>query len=116
MGRGAAKQLASKFPRLPYELGKRIEHLSEYNIGVLAQTNDEQLSLGAFQVKFHFKEDADLKLIRRSVDELHTLACEDSRVFHVNFRGIGNGRLDAYKVRPIIDRLPDNVCVWRFKP
>jgi len=115
MGRGAAKQLATMFPNLPFELGKRIEHLGEYNVGVLTQTNDSKLSLGAFQVKYNFADAADLDLIGRSVDELHRLAVEDGRVFHVNFPGIGNGRLTYDSVLPLLASLPDNVCVWTFK-
>jgi len=114
MGRGAAKQLATMFPRIPYLLGDRIDHLGEYNVGVLTQTNEPFLSLGAFQVKFHFGDAADLELITRSRDELHKLACEDGRVFHVNFPGIGNGRLKYDDVLPIMEDLPDNVCVWTF--
>ena len=114
MGRGAAKQLATMFPNLPFELGKRIEHLGEYNVGVLTQTNDSKLSLGAFQVKYNFADAADLDLIGRSVDELHRLAVEDGRVFHVNFPGIGNGRLTYDSVLPLLASLPDNVCVWTF--
>jgi hypothetical protein len=60
MGRGAARTAALHWPRLPYELGKRIEHLGEYNIGLLSQTNGKRLSLGAFQVKFNFADAADL--------------------------------------------------------
>ena len=114
MGRGAAKQLATMFPRLPYLLGNRITHLGEYNVGVLTQINEPKLSLGAFQVKFNFADAADLDLITRSRDELHQLACEDGRVFHVNFPGIGNGRLAFDDVLPIMETLPDNVCVWTF--
>ena len=114
MGRGAAKQLAVMYPRLPYLLGDRIEHLGEYNVGVLTDKSTG-LSLGAFQVKFNFADAADLDLIQRSADELHRLAVEDGRVFHVNFPGIGNGRLAYDDVLPIMEALPDNVCVWTFK-
>ena len=114
MGRGAAKQLATLYPKIPYELGRRIQHLGEYNIGVITD-KVSGLSLGAFQVKYHFGDAADLDLIKRSADELHKVACEDGRVFHVNFPGIGNGRVSFDSVYPLIERLPDNVCVWQFK-
>ena len=114
MGRGAAKQLATRFPKLPYEFGKRIKHLDEYNIGVLTDLNTK-LNLGAFQVKYHFKDAADLALIERSVDELVSVAHERSeRKFNVNFPGIGNGKLDYDQVLPLLERLPDNVYVWTF--
>ena len=119
MGRGAAKQLATRFPirvfqKLPYEFGKRINHLGEYNIIVLTDP-DTGLRLGAFQVKYHFKDAADLALIERSVDELASIAHERSeRKFNVNFPGIGNGKLDYDQVLPLLERLPDNVYVWTF--
>lgn len=116
MGRGAAKQLALMYPILPLMLGRNIlkscGHLGEYNIDTL--TNGSGITLGAFQVKFNFSDEADLDLIKRSCDELHRMACEDERVFHVNFPGIGNGRLKYNDVLPIVETLPDNVNVWTF--
>lgn len=117
MGRGAAKQLAMKNPIMPRIFGRicneRCGHLGEYRI--LTHTNGSGVCLGAFQVKYHFKDMADIELIKRSVDELIEVACTDGRIFHLNYPGIGNGRLDAFDVEPIISRLPDNVNVWRFK-
>ena len=117
MGRGAAKQLATMIPNLPFAFGERIldncGHLGEYNIGVLTNVRNE--SFGAFQVKYHFKDEADLDLIERSVGVLHDLAVGDGRVFHVNYPGIGNGRRNIEDVEPLLESLPDNVCIWRFK-
>lgn len=118
MGRGAAKQLAEMYPNIPYLFGKSIAadcgHLGEYNVGVLTDKGSNT-SLGAFQVKFHFKDEADLELIQRSVNRLHTLACEDGRIFHLNYPGIGNGRRRISEVSYMLAELPDNVNVWRFK-
>ena len=115
MGRGAARQLAGMFPKLPYALGERIEHLGEYNVGVLTDTATG-LSLGAFQVKFNFADEADLDLIKRSVAELTQVATERSdRTFHLNYPGIGNGKLSIDDVEHLLEPLPDNVMVWRFR-
>lgn len=118
MGRGAAKQLADKYPGLPYKLGDAIQrscgHLGEYNTGVLTD-KATNVSLGAFQVKYHFADEADLELIQRSVIELTQVAVQDGRIFHVNFPGIGNGRQALEHVEPLLGMLPDNVNVWRFK-
>lgn len=113
MGRGAAKQAASMYPNLPFALGQHIDHLGEYNVGIIT---DKQTGrhMGAFQVKYNFIDEADLKLIERSARCLHHLAVEDGRVFHVNYPGIGNGRVSIDDVEPLIKDLPDNVCVWRF--
>jgi len=115
MGRGAAKTAAQRWPGLPYALGKRITHLEEYNIGLLTQTNGELLTLGAFQVKFHFADQADLELIARSARELASLARtrQDWR-FDMNYPGIGNGHLRFEDVDPLLQDLPDNVHVWTF--
>jgi hypothetical protein len=115
MGRGAARTAALRWPGLPYELGKRIEHLSEYNIGLLSQTNEPRFSIGAFQVKFNFADAADLDLIARSANELAKLATErhDWR-FDMNYPGIGNGRLSLAAVDPLLESLPDNVHIWTF--
>lgn len=118
MGRGAAKQLALQKPILPKILGRLIAndcgHLGEYNVGIY--TGGSQVSCGAFQVKYHWGDAADIELIKRSTDCLIELANSKPDVeFHLNYPGIGNGRLDIDLVEPIIDRLPDNVNVWRFE-
>lgn len=108
MGRGIAKQLATRHPLMPYRLAELIEHLGEY--GVLMDG-----MFGAFQVKYHFKDMADIELIHRSTIDLRRFAliAKDKR-FDVNFPGIGNGRLTYDEVLPIIKLLPDNVHVWTF--
>ena len=114
MGRGCAKAMAEAFPGLPMMLGARIEHLSEYNIGIL-EDETSNIALGAFQVKYHFKQDADLGLIERSCSALWALAdLKPEREFHLNYPGIGNGRLKASDIEPLIQLLPDNVNVWQF--
>jgi hypothetical protein len=115
MGRGAAKTAMLKWPRLPYSLGKYIDHLGEYNVGIITD-NNLSLHIGAFQVKYHFKDEADLDLIARSVAELTAITNKkpDWR-FDMNFPGIGNGHKAYEDVAPLLDSLPDNVHVWTFK-
>lgn len=118
MGRGIAKQTKNLFEDLPLALGNKIKgrcgHLGTY--GVLPTNRNENDKFVAFQVKTHFKNDADLSLIRASTEGLGQMASKyEERRFDLNFPGIGNGGRDQSEVMPIVKELPDNVHIWRFK-
>jgi hypothetical protein len=115
MGRGAAKQLANLYPDVPYEFGRRVGcSLAQYGLFWMGQTAMRP-ALGAFQVKWHFKEQANLDLILDSSRMLKDVAqkCADSRI-DMNYPGIGNGRLSYDIVDPLLQDLPDNVHIWTF--
>jgi hypothetical protein len=108
MGRGIAKQLAARVPKIPYILGDLIDHLTEYGVIMVRKH-------GAFQVKYHFKDPADLGLIHRAVFDLTQYAeAVPTKRFDMNFPGIGNGHLAYDDVLPLLQPLPDNVHVWTF--
>ncbi len=80
MGRGAALEALKRWPGCDVFFGaeilKECGHLGEYGV-ILGATNLTSLlgiSLGAFQVKYHFKDDADLALIERSTQKLKDMA------------------------------------------
>lgn len=108
MGRGAAKRMASLYPWIPKRFGERITHLGFY--GYL-----EIDGLGAFQVKKHFKDNAEIELIAYSCGMLSGWAYRHPETeYHMNYPGIGNGRLKPEQVEKYILMLPDNVHVWTF--
>ncbi len=108
MGRGIAKQLADKIPSIPWSFGEKIEHLSNYGIRATGH-------IAAFQVKRHFRDDAELDLIAASTYDLHRWAKTlPKRRFDLNFPGIGNGHLNYDEVLPLLEDLPDNVHIWTF--
>ena len=115
MGRGAANQLCVQVPGINLLFGKEIKricgHLGKYGLIMLNYPYD----YGIFQVKYHFKDKADLNLISYSVEKLRSWCWVYQSInIHMNYPGIGNGRLSAEEVKPIIDRLPDNVYIyWR---
>jgi hypothetical protein len=124
MGRGAALQLAIKYPKLRYIFGKMIKyyskHLGEYNV-LLATEMGGELSVkfpiyGIFQVKYHFSDPADLGLIGRSVGFLIKLQRNNTvyknKKVSMNFPGIGFGQLKYEDVLPIVTMLPDNVTLY----
>lgn len=103
MGRGIALEAKTKFPRLPFELGKlilegdnRVYYFSEYN-------------LFSFPVKHHWKENADLTLIELSCKELVSLNYnfKFKRIF-LPRPGCGNGKLDYKNVKPVLEKYLDN--------
>ncbi len=118
MGAGIALQAKKIFDGLPLALGRKIEnkcgHLGTY--GTLPSNRKEIDKLVAFQVKTHFKNQADLGLIEKSANQLSTIATKyPNKRLDLNFPGIGNGGRDVEKVMPIVKKLPDNVHIWRFK-
>lgn len=114
MGRGAALELKTMHPELPKIFGEMIKnccgHMGYY--GYLAYNYYKGKIYGIFQVKYHFKDNAHLKLIEKSTSDLCKFANTTTSKISMNFPGIGYGRLLKKDVLPIIERLPDNVTIY----
>ena len=113
MGRGIAYEAKDKFPDLPRKCGETIlglnAHLKFYGVVMINET------LGIFQVKYNWSDNALLKLIEGSTIMLDKLARTNNKLtFNLNFPGIGNGHLNYNQVFPIVKRLPDNVILWQY--
>lgn len=109
MGRGLARSIRDRIPGIDLTIGNLIDHMSTYGI-VFAN------ELGVFQVKHHFKDSASLKLVEYSTHMLRDFALKrPDKEIYMNFPAIGYGRLNIEHVMPIIECLPDNVNIWRFK-
>lgn len=120
MGRGAAAQMAKIFPYCPFSFAATFNHLSPYHLRIIRGyhpgANNFWRNIGLFQVKRHFKDAADLELIRQSTDRLVGVAALHPYTrYDMNYPGIGNGKLHRGEVAPIIGRLPNNVHIWQFK-
>lgn len=125
MGRGIAKEAATRFPRLPYDFGHRLDYLSlpeiEFRYTGFIGRYDNQL-ITYFMVKDHWRSEARLDYIDASCKSL--IWDNTSRGtpgtymwanrIDLNFPGIGNGKLRREDVLPIIEQLPDNVHVWEY--
>ena len=131
MGRGIAAQAVRRFPKLRHEAGAWLRHRDmvgkAYGLAVLHDgipaTRPHPFAL--FQVKYHWRDEASTQLIQQSVAAL-TEWCEDWYVHygefpdaewpnvHLNFPGIGNGRLSRDAVLPLLEPLPDCVTVWEY--
>ena len=123
MGRGAAADAKAKWPTLPTQLGTRIcakwGHMSEYNLagGFKMQVDEtHSVSVAAFQVKYHFKDVANLGLIERSANKLREYALQHpEQVIFCNFPGIGNGKVKPEFVAPMLQNMPANVTFWMLE-
>ena len=128
MGRGAAKEARDLKVGLPRMFGYQIQEQcgsgGRYGI-ILARrftsSPDNNMEIaeingkyyGAFQVKYHWKDKADLELIYFSTQVLDKLMRVHFNLkCSMNFPGIGNGQLTYDEVYPIIEQLPDNVTVY----
>ena len=113
MGRGLALQATRLYPALPRLLGNLIQAQGNqvYYLGVWHSV-DRSRGILSFPVKRHWKEKANLKLIRRSVEELREKADEYGLLTVLLPRvGCGNGRLDWEEVRPLLEILDDRFTV-----
>ena len=109
MGKGAALAFKKKYPVLESFstlVKEKMDSTGYYGL-ILRQ------GLGIFQVKYGFKEPADLELIRRSTYELTGFAkSHKDWTFAMNFPGIGAGQLDFDEVMSIVSKLPDNIYLY----
>lgn len=113
MGAGCAKMIRDAYPTVDKGLGNQISHLTDYNLVWLEVKGPTPFWLGAFQVKYSFQSKAQVSLIERSVKELTRVAdLRPNYTFHLNYPGIGNGKLAYETVQPIVDKLPDNVHLY----
>lgn len=119
MGRGIAKQVKDMFPDIDLAFGENIRclGLEGKKYGIICCTKYPNIS--AFQVKYHWADEADLDLIAVSVATLIVeaeinLKCDPDWTAFLNFPGIGNGRLKREDVLPLVEKLPDCITVWEF--
>jgi len=111
MGRGFAAQIRDTYPGISEIFGNMIiktcGHLGCYGIIFHGK-------FGAFQVKYHYMQPAEIELVQRSTELLITIANRQStKLFGMNCPAIGNGKLQIEVIHPIIEKLPNNVHVWR---
>jgi hypothetical protein len=112
MGRGAAKQVRDTYEGIDQVFGAQIK--AKPDASILWASLGPEKYIGWFKVKHHWQQPADLKLIQASCRELWKLATEHPEVtFHMNYPGIGNGKLDINSVAGMLDKLPDNVWVYQ---
>jgi len=119
MGVGAAKQAADKYHGLAAEAGKvvalRTQRLNNRAYGFATLPN---YPIGLFQVKYDWRDKAEMMLIRLSAVLLAVYADEFPTVsIRMNFPGIGyGGRISnrAEIEKALSSTLPDNVTVCYF--
>lgn len=133
MGRGIAREMRARFPTLGKTLAQVImtrasavttfQHMRRnYRLfgppyHLIVSPHWPERKLGIFQVKEKFCDMASLELIAGATIELKAW-CEahPQAKVHLNFPGIGNGKLDRAVVLPIVSQLPDQVTIWEFGP
>lgn len=131
MGRGAAKEVRDAYPGVDTELANLMRKGFPYGLPTLLWYNLHNLQghchdpvesnephnqqwLGWFMVKDHWQLPAIPNLIGLSARQLDTIARKRPQcTFHLNYPGIGNGRLSEETVQPLIHILPDNVKVYK---
>ena len=107
MGRGVALEAKQRFPKFPFELGKRIRE--DGNI----PHHFYNYSLISLPVKHSWYERADLVLIESSVKSLvkvcsNFLSAREREVVCMVRPGCGNGGLDWKDVKPILEHWLDD--------
>lgn len=118
MGRGCAAEARCRFPGVDHHLGQLIAAYGNH-VHDIGSGDGRYQGLISFPVKHHWREQADLRLIYRSAQELlmlldeedeHVIAPADRRVL-LPRPGCGNGRLRWADVCEVIAILDDRVLV-----
>ena len=117
MGRGAALQVRDTFLGIDKIFGKlltqtRIDEI--YDPSILFHEIKPKQFIGWFKVKHHWADKADINLIEMSIRSLYAYAQDLPKItFHMNYPGIGNGRLAENDVKALIVALPNNVIIYK---
>ena len=110
MGRGVALQARNRFPGIDKFLGSRIRERGNrvHALGEWTRADGAAYNLFSFPVKKHWRDKADLDLIKQSAAEL-ILECPPSMQKIVMVRpGCGNGGLQWEVVREAIKPFLNN--------
>lgn len=115
MGRGNAKQATICIPGLVWKLGSYLR-TSGNEAGYL-EYNEFRSRIVIFPVKHNWWEKADRVLIEEGVRWLLREANQNPQiVYHLPRPGCGNGKLNwEREVKPMVDRLPDNIWVHHLE-
>ena len=116
MGRGAALEMKTRCPWSAKVFGGMIKEVPTPYGGFPKYGVIMSSGYGIYQVKYHFKDKADLHLIQFSAFVLEDRANNFPEYnFHLNYPGIGYGGRTKEEVEPLLERLPDNVTIWEFE-
>lgn len=125
MGRGAARAMLTKFEGADVWIAGEIKrkgvvlysHLGEtvYSYAGVAVYFNHGITIGALQVKEHWRDPAKMERLSEGVDFWRDWALANpGQQISMNFPGIGLGGLRESVVLPVISTLPDNVTVCRL--
>ena len=112
MGAGIAKQFALKYPRLPYELGRKVKTYG--NIPFMIK--EKGYAILSFPTKNHYSEKSDLELIEASAKKIKLMADKFywTKVA-IPAPGVGLGGLSWTKqVQPLLDQILDDRFIIHF--
>ncbi|MBW3636714.1 MAG: hypothetical protein KY445_09675 [Armatimonadetes bacterium] len=113
MGAGVAKQAKEHFPMAPYWFGRKINARRDYGIVTYPESwKWFSFWLGAFQTKYNWRNPSPLELIERSTKKLDAKASLFDRIA-MPMPGTGLGGLTESDVLPILEKLPDNVFIYK---
>ena len=127
MGKGIAGKASERFTWLPKFFGDLLIKKGKERYGMLFYENwnvkhksisdsSPILKIAAFQTKYDWKKPSPIDLVAFSIGYLQELAIHNpNKLIHLPFPGIGNGGLNPFAVKPLLDNLPENVTIWRDK-
>jgi hypothetical protein len=104
MGRGVALQAKERYPGIEFALGEIIRIKGNHVFTLMSEEGDTFFS---FPVKHHWRDRADLDLIRRSAEEIMEAKFGRERILMPR-PGCGNGGLTWEEVKPVIAPILDD--------
>ncbi len=113
MGAGLAKQVAQKWPALPFLLGARLEETGNrvyiFHVPMHLRESLRCLYIITFPTKHHWRDAGDYMLLKQSVEQLDDIAVAlGLKNVLVPLVGTGLARLDPAVVLDYLDRTLDN--------
>lgn len=112
MGRGAAKQVRDSYLNIDIAFGNAIQDKPDNHIVWVILPNNQYI--GWFKVKEHWANPAIISVIQESIDELRIIADKNLDLnFHMNYPGVGNGKLDVGSVQHMLEVLPENIFIYQ---
>jgi hypothetical protein len=111
MGRGNALAFAKAYPEAPRILANMLKKNPKPVLLIPVQGGG---GIGAFQTKEHWRNPSTIEIVQASTDKLAYYANKSPEwTFHLPFPAISNGGLTVEDILPIIEKLPNNVLVYK---
>lgn len=106
MGAGVAKAFANKYPWLPFKAGEAVKKYGN-RVNSFLEPSSKKYIL-SFPTKYHWKDNSDINLIRKSAIELmEYVEINNWQRVYLPYPGVGCGKLNSHEVSNALNDILD---------